>query len=74
LRPQLAVADFFFCASFFFLQERVAREMATNPKQEAFYKEMPTYQADLNEALLGFFMFFFCPKGGVLQRKEMSTY
>ncbi len=57
LRPQLAVAAFF-CVSFFFLQERVAREMATNPKQEAFYKEMPTYQADLNEALLGFFIFF----------------
>ena len=49
---------FFPCASFF-LQERVAREMATNPKQEAFYKEMPTYQADLNEALLGFFYILF---------------
>jgi hypothetical protein len=36
------------CAS---ITDKVAREMATTGK-DSFYKEMPTYQADLNEALL----------------------
>jgi hypothetical protein len=37
--------------TYLFFKKKVAREMATSGK-EGFYKEMPTYQADLNEALL----------------------